>query len=130
VQRFEHPEIHPKIQNKGEIGMELKGYKQDKFFIVKASGRLDATTATEFEKFCLESIQQGESMLVVDLAGLEYMSSAGLRSILVVGKKLKSVGGGLSFSSLTPNVAHVFSISSFGSMFTVYDSLEKALGNS
>lgn len=110
--------------------MELIGYKQDKFFIVKASGRLDATTATEFEKFCLESIQQGESMLVVDLAGLEYMSSAGLRSILVVGKKLKSAGGSLSFSSLTPNVAHVFSISSFGSMFTVYDSLEKALGNS
>ena len=110
--------------------MELKGYKQDKFFIVKASGRMDATTAPEFEKFCLESLQQGESALVADLAGLEYMSSAGLRSILVVGKKLKSAGGSLSFSSLTPNVAHVFSISSFGSMFTVYDSLEKALGNS
>ncbi len=58
------------------------------------------------------------------------MSSAGLRSILVVGKRLKSTGGSLSFSSLTANVAHVFSISSFGSMFTVHDSLDKALGKS
>jgi anti-anti-sigma factor len=110
--------------------MELYSYKQDKFFIVKVSGRMDAITAPEFEKSCLGWIEQGDSALVVDLEGLEYMSSAGLRSILIVGKKLKSVGGSLSFSSLTPNVAHVFSISSFGSMFPVYDSLEKALGNS
>ncbi len=110
--------------------MELDSYKQDKFLIVKAGGRMDATTAPEFEKLCLEWIQEGEATLVVDLAGLEYMSSAGLRSILIVGKKLKSAGGSLSFSSLTPNVAHVFSLSGFGSMFRVYDSLEKALGNS
>jgi anti-anti-sigma factor len=109
--------------------MELNGYKQEKYFIVKAGGRMDAISAPEFEKSCLEWIQQGETALVVDLGGLEYMSSAGLRSILVVGKKLKSIGGSLSFSSLTPNVAHVFSISSFGTLFPVYDTLEKALGN-
>jgi anti-anti-sigma factor len=108
--------------------MELNSYRQDKFFVIKVSGRMDATTAPEFEQSCLEWIGQGESMLVVDLQGLEYMSSAGLRSILVVGKKLKSAGGSLSFSSLTPNVAHVFSISSFASMFPVHESLEEALG--
>ncbi len=110
--------------------MDLKSYKQDKFLIVKVRGRMDAMTAPEFEQSCLEWIGQGESGLVVDLEGLEYMSSAGLRSILIVGKKLKSVGGSLSFSSLTPNVAHVFSVSSFASMFQVHDSLQKALGNS
>ena len=108
--------------------MKLDGYKQDRFLVVKVDGRMDAFSAPEFEKFCQEWIQQGESTLVADLEGLEYMSSAGLRSILVVGKKLKSVGGTLSFSSLTPNVAHVFSISNFGSLFQVYDSLDKALG--
>ena len=50
--------------------MELNSYKQDKFFIVKASGRMDAISAPEFEKSCLEWIQQGESTLVVDLEGL------------------------------------------------------------
>ncbi len=110
--------------------MELNGYKQDQYFIVKAGGRMDAISAPEFEKTCLEWIQNGESRLIVDMDSLEYMSSAGLRSILVVGKKLKSIGGSLSFSSLKPNVAHVFSISSFGSMFKVYASLEEALGNS
>ncbi|MDA8307424.1 MAG: STAS domain-containing protein [Deltaproteobacteria bacterium] len=109
--------------------MDVNGYKQDKFFIVRVSGRMDATTAPEFEKSCLEWIGQGESMLIVDLKDLEYMSSAGLRSILIVGKKIKSAGGTLSFSSLTPNVEHVFSISGFGSMFKIHDSLEKALQN-
>lgn len=110
--------------------MDLSSHKQDKFFIVRISGRMDATTAPEFEKSCLEWIGQGESMFIVDMRGLEYMSSAGLRSILVVGKKIKSQGGTLAFTSLTPNVEHVFSISGFGSMFKVHDSLETALKNS
>lgn len=109
--------------------MEFNSYKQDKFFIVEVSGRMDAVTAQEFEKSCLEWIGLGESRLLVDLKGVDYLSSAGLRSILVVGKKIKSMGGVLSFSSLTPNVDHVFSISNFGAMFTVYDSLETALLN-
>jgi anti-anti-sigma factor len=107
--------------------MDLNGFKQDKFFIVKVGGRMDAVTAPEFEKSCLEWLGQGESAFIVDLKDLEYMSSAGLRSILVVGKKVKSAGGVLSFCSLTPNVEHVFSISGFGSMFKVLDSLETAL---
>lgn len=110
--------------------MELRSYKQDRFLVVKVSGRMDATTAPEFEKSCLEWIQQDESMLIADMEGLEYMSSAGLRSILIVGKKLKSVSGSLSFISLSPNVAHVFSISNFASVFPVHDSLDQALGNS
>jgi len=109
--------------------MELNGRKQDNSFIVEVNGRMDAVTAPAFEKSCQEWIQQGETRLLVDLKGLEYMSSAGLRSILIVGKKLKTAGGGLSFCSLTPNVAHVFSISNFASMFQVHDSLEQALGN-
>jgi anti-anti-sigma factor len=109
--------------------MDLSSHKQDKFFIVRVGGRMDATTAPDFEKSCLEWIGQGESALIVDLKDLEYMSSAGLRSILVVGKKIKSEGGTLAFAALTPNVEHVFSISGFGSMFKVHDSLESALKN-
>ncbi len=110
--------------------MDVNGRKQDSFFIVTVAGRMDATTAPEFEKSCLEWIGQGESAFIVDLKELEYMSSAGLRSILVVGKKVKAAGGTISFSSLTPNVAHVFSISGFGSMFKIHDCLETALANS
>ncbi len=110
--------------------MEVKGNRQGDFFIVRVSGRMDAGTAPEFERACLAWIEQGESTLIVDMEGLDYMSSAGLRSILIVGKKLKSVNGTMSFSALSPNVAHVFSISNFKAMFQVHDSLEKALGNS
>ncbi len=107
--------------------MELKGYKQDKFYIVKIGGRLDAVSAPEFEKSCIEWIDGGESTFIMDMQGLEYISSAGLRSILVVAKRLRTQGGAISFCSLTPNVAHVFSISNFRSMFALHDTLEKAL---
>jgi anti-anti-sigma factor len=109
--------------------MKVDSYKEGNFCIIKVGGRMDAVTAPEFEKACMEWVGQGETTFVVDLEGLEYMSSAGLRSILILGKKLKSGGGSLSFSSLTPNVAHVFSISNFASLFPVHDSLGKALGN-
>jgi anti-anti-sigma factor len=108
--------------------MQLNGFKYDEFFVVKVNGRMDAVSAPEFEKSCLEWIQQGESAFIVDLGGLEYMSSAGLRSILVVGKKLKAAGGNISFASLMPDVAHLFSISGFGAMFPVHESLDKAFG--
>ncbi len=107
--------------------MEVSGRKQDNFFIVEVRGRMDALSSPEFEKACLEWIGQGESRLIVNFEGLEYISSAGLRSILVVGKKLKSAGGNLVFSSLSANVAHVFSIAGLGAMFPVHESLEQAL---
>ncbi len=110
--------------------MELKGNKQGEFFVVSIGGRMDAISAPDFEKFCLELIGQGESKLIGDLKDLLYISSAGLRSILIVGNKLKSINGSLSFASLSPGVAHVFSISDFTSMFPVHDSLEQAIGGS
>lgn len=107
--------------------MELKGDKQDKSYVVKVKGRMDVVSAPEFERCCIQWIEQGESHFIVDMEELEYISSAGLRSILIVAKKLKSGHGNISFSSLSPVVSRVFSISNFTSMFSVYDSLEKAL---
>lgn len=107
--------------------MELTSRKHGDFCIVRVSGRLDFAAAPVFEKACLEWIEQGEKRFVFDLEQLEYVSSAGLRSILALAKKVKPAGGAMAFCSLTPNVAHVFSISNFGSIFTVSDSLEKAL---
>ncbi len=107
--------------------MQMEGSKQKGFWVVTVTGRLDTVTAPEFEKACSGWMEQGESAFVVDLGGLEYISSAGLRSILMVAKKLKSTGGSIVFCSLSSMVMKVFSVSGFASMFTIHDSLDKAL---
>jgi anti-sigma B factor antagonist len=110
--------------------MELHTSRQGTFTVIKVRGRLDTLSGPEFEKKLSECMDQGELTFIVDMEGLEYISSAGLRSILLVAKKLKSRKGSMAFCSLTPMVAKVFSLSNFTSIFALHDSLEAALASS
>jgi len=110
--------------------VEIESRKEDKFCVVRVKGRMDAVSAPEFETACSERIEMGESAFLVDLEGLEYISSAGLRALLVIAKKLKSNNGSISFCSLKPVVERVFSLSGFESMFPLYDSVQNALAGS
>ncbi len=107
--------------------MEVSGRKEGQALIVEISGRMDASTASKFETTCNEWLEDGENRLIVDFAGLEYISSAGLRSILSIGKKLKSRGGALSVCQMDGMVQEVFEISGFSSIFPAYDTIEDAL---
>jgi len=108
-----------------KIVNEMKGA----CMLVSVEGRMDALTAPEFEKACADFLDQGETNVVVDFAGLEYISSAGLRSILASAKKLKSKGGDLRFCGLTGMVEEVFRISGFQAMFTIVPSFDDIAGS-
>jgi stage II sporulation protein AA (anti-sigma F factor antagonist) len=95
--------------------------------VVEVSGRLDAVTAPEFETTLNASIQQGNLRHVINLDGLEYVSSAGLRGILVIAKLLRSKGGQLRFANVRGTVREVFDISGFGSILTIDESVAAAL---
>ncbi|GAB6887353.1 STAS domain-containing protein [Desulfothermus okinawensis JCM 13304] len=107
--------------------MELQRVEKEGFIIVMVNGRLDANTASKYESECLSYLDNGDDKVIVDLHGLEYISSAGLRSILTIGKKIKSIGGKYVFCNLQPMVAKVFKISGFNSIFPVYETLEDAI---
>lgn len=102
--------------------------KKGDFLVVRVNGRMDAVTAPDFEKTCAEAIDTGETALVVDLGGLEYISSAGLRGILATAKKLKACQGRIAFANLSGMVQEVFAISGFTAMFSVYKTVEEATG--
>ena len=82
---------------------------------------MDAVTAPEFEKGISGFIEQGEKAFVINLSGLEYISSAGLRSILICARRLKELNGKLIFSGLQGNVKKVFTASNFYEIFKIYD---------
>jgi anti-anti-sigma factor len=107
--------------------MEIESVKKDKAFVVRIKGRLDAVAAPEFDKKCGQWLDQGEKNVVLNFADLEYISSIGLRSILVLGKRIKSQNGKLHLCSMNKTVSGVFQMSGFAAIFPVFDSLESAL---
>lgn len=107
--------------------MSCESYKQGNAVVLKLKGRLDTVSAPELEKECARWVDAGELLLVVDLAELEYISSAGLRVFLATAKKLKPHQGEIRFCSLRNMVQEVFTISGFSTMFALYDSLDTAL---
>ncbi|MFA4837937.1 MAG: STAS domain-containing protein [Candidatus Neomarinimicrobiota bacterium] len=96
--------------------------------IVTISGRLDAASAPDFNKQFTDLIGQGEATFVLDFSDLVYISSAGLRSILLVAQELRKKSGKLLVVSLKDIVREVFEISGFIQLFQIFDSVDQALG--
>ena len=67
--------------------------------VVKVEGRIDTTTAKEFEEKTAAALEESVTSLVMDFSGVDYISSAGLRVVLVLIKRMK---GQDSFST-SPN---------------------------
>jgi stage II sporulation protein AA (anti-sigma F factor antagonist) len=89
-------------------------------------GRLDSNTVAEAESDLLARIEPGDRRVVLDLAGLDYISSAGLRLVLLAAKRLKQAGGRLALCGLRPQIREVFEISGFVSILTVVGSRQEA----
>jgi len=87
------------------------------------SGRLDSESAPDFENQCAEDIRSETRALIFDLNGLEYLSSAGLRTILSAGKSLQAKGGKLVLCVQKGLIRQIIEASGFHKLFTVCDSL-------
>jgi anti-sigma B factor antagonist len=95
--------------------------------VIALTGRLDAVTTPEYEKRVRELIEGGDASFVIDFERLDYISSAGLRGLLVTAKLLKEKGGRLRFANVKGGVRAVFDMSGFASMFQLDDSVTAAL---
>ncbi|MCG8530911.1 MAG: STAS domain-containing protein [Desulfovibrionales bacterium] len=107
--------------------MQFNFTEKESFFILQIGGRMDAVNSTEFERECSTLFEDGMRNAIVDLSNVEYISSAGLRSILFLAKKLRSEHGEVRFCGLHGMVEEVFTISGFISMFPIFDSCDQAL---
>ncbi len=87
--------------------------------IVKLTGRLDSGTAPPAEESFARVLASGTPRLAIDMSQLEYISSAGLRVLLVVSKKVQQAQGKMVLFGLVPNVREVFSISGFDRIFSI-----------
>jgi len=90
------------------------------------AGRLDGTTAQTVEEAFLKELDAGASRFVFDMRELDYVSSAGLRVMLLAAKKTRAAGGKLALFGLNDNVRDVFEISGFHKIFAIFATRSEA----
>nr|QNO51253.1 hypothetical protein IGHJBHOP_00014 [Methanosarcinales archaeon ANME-1 ERB6] len=105
--------------------MEIKTIGDVKVAVIVP--RFDSRTAEEVETAFTALIEKGTKRLLCDFSMTKYISSAGLRVLLSTAKKLQKSGGPLVLCSLSPNVREVFEIAGLTPLFTIYDSVGRAL---
>lgn len=99
--------------------MELSIEKQGGITIIGLNGRLDTSNYIQFENNLLDEISPGSSVLI-DCTELDYISSSGLRVLLLALKKAEKAGSWLALCSLRTVIMEIFKISAFDSIFTIY----------
>lgn len=105
--------------------MELKFESDGGVMLLFFSGRLDAATSPEAESMITARLDDA-AVWIVDLGDVEYVSSAGLRVLLLLAKKLQQKGGRLGLCRLSPGVKEVFDISGFSLIFKIYPDCDSA----
>lgn len=108
--------------------MSITREKTGDTLVVAAAGQINSANAAELERTLLQWAEEDDVKWVLDMSGVEYISSAGLRVVLLLAKRLKQKSGRLVLCSLQPHVLEVFDISGFLSILDVADSREAALG--
>lgn len=91
------------------------------------SGRLDSATYVTLDKTINQLFQSAGDRVLMDFAALSYISSAGLRLILVAAKRARQVGGRLILCGLSPSVREVFEISGFLKIMETSENRESAV---
>lgn len=100
--------------------MQIVEEKVETVLTVALKGRLDATTSKAVEERLLGLIESGENRLVVDLAQLDYISSVGLRVLMLAAKRLRTANGAIVVCALQPTIQQVFEIAGFTTIFRVF----------
>ncbi len=95
--------------------------------ILELDGRLDGTAAEPLHKTLLDLIAEAPPRLVLDLGSLSYVSSAGLRVLLLAAKQARSSNIKLVLCALRPNIEEVFEISGLASVFNIALEREAAM---
>ena len=92
-------------------------------------GRIDTQAATEMDQALQTAVSGGSYKIVVDMSGVDYISSAGLRSLASVLVKSRAEGGDMKLAALNARVTRVFNIIGFDLLMSIHDTPEAAIAD-
>ncbi len=109
--------------------MKIFQEKVNNFSVISIDGRIDSNNYSDFEEEVNKLFSDGETNIIIDCRGLNYISSSGLRVFLVAQKKVISLKGKLHLCNLQPAIKEIFTISGFTSIFKIFDTVEQAVND-
>lgn len=89
-------------------------------------GRIDLSNADTFRDALSSALSRAGSGIVLDFSGVDYISSAGLRSLMIAFKAGKEQGKSFAIAALQPLVREIFEISRFNLVFPLYGTVQEA----
>lgn len=104
--------------------MEIKYIEEDGITIITPNGRIDISTAKSFEEGIMKLLGQNQ-FVVISFSEINYISSAGLRVILMAGKKIASMKGSFALTNMPPKIHEVFKMSGFDKILKIYPSMSE-----
>lgn len=107
--------------------MNVQVEHHDQVLVASVEGRVDSSNSQDFERQLQGAIGEDVKSVVVDLGQLAYISSAGLRVVLLVAKTLGQRNVSISLCALSDPVQSVFEISGFNRIIQIYDTQADAL---
>ncbi len=107
--------------------MEVKENTIDDVLILSPIGRIDSQTSADFQEITLGKIADGCERLVIDFSEVDYISSAGLRVVLMAAKRCKAANGAFAMCELADHIKEVFEISGFLKILTLADNQQAAV---
>jgi len=108
--------------------MNISETKQDNVTILQLQGKLDSMSSPELDKRLIALIESGTRQIAVNLEGLDYVSSAGLRVFLSAAKRIKQTQGRLALANPSVQVQQIFDIAGFESIMPIFKNLSEAVG--
>ena len=100
---------------------------ENEILIITIKGRLDTTTAPVADETIRDTLAQDSNRILFNLSALEYLSSGGLRIILVAVKDVRRREGKVVLASLNRYVHEIFEVSGLTTMITVAGSVEEGI---
>ena len=107
--------------------MDIRTENAEGVLVVAPEGRIDGINALEFQEAVNSEIDSSVTRVVIDMAGLNYISSAGLRAVLLISKALQQRNSRLVLCTLQVPIKEVFQISGFDQIISIRDTREEAL---
>lgn len=110
-----------------QSSLTVPSVEQDGAVVLCPTGRIDGTNVTILQGAVRERLEAGQTTLVFDLIELNYISSAGLRVLLMAARDLQAQGGKAVFCNLSDQIRQVFEITGFDKILSVHGNRENAL---
>ncbi len=108
-----------------DLGVEVM--KQDGAAVLRVTGEIDVATAPRLREHVVTLVAEGETRLVVDLEGVDFIDSTGLGALVGALKRVRTHGGELAIVCTRSRLLKVFEITGLGRVFEVHDTVDAAV---